>query len=225
MKGERKRRKSQFQKDHILWNQGISLPQTDSNKDAEPTTTRQTVRMSKEELYLLTKTAHDGRSRCMPDCEGMTGEAGLLRPATTSHLDETEPTQPKDFDGMRLVDNEKMVEAWNKAQSLHRVAAPDYDLPHMEIVNEKKWGVCWKMKFKCVTCNFTSPEFKLYKEVPINRPGPNPAAPNLGLGIGLQDTPLGNRGARRLIVNMDLPPPARSNMKRTSNNVANLLQS
>ena len=96
--------------------------------------------MSKEEFYLVTKTAHDGRSRCMPDCEGMTGEARLSRPATTSHLDETEPTQPKDFDGMSLVDNEKMVEAWNKAQLLHRVAAPDCDLAHMEIVNGKKMG-------------------------------------------------------------------------------------
>ena len=116
-----------------------------------------------------------------------------------------------------------MVEAWNKAQSLHRVAAPDCDLAHKEIANEKKWGVCWKMTFKCATCNFTSPEFKLYKEVPTNRPGPNPAAPNLGLGIGLQDTPLGNRGARRLIGNMDLPPPARSSMQRTSNNDAKVV--
>ena len=166
-----------------------------------------------------TKTAHDERSRCMPDCEGMIGEARLLRPATTAHLDETGSTQSKDFDGMRLVDNEKIVEAWNKAQSIHRVAAPDCDLSHMKIANEKKWGVCWKMTFKCATCNFTSPEFELYKEVPTNRQGPNPAAPNLGLGIGLHDTSLGNRGARRLIANMDVPPPVRSSMK-TSNNVA-----
>ena len=70
MKGERKRRQSQLQKGHIPWNQGISLPQTDFNQDAEPTTTRQTLRMSKEEFYLVIRTAHDGRSRCMPDCEG-----------------------------------------------------------------------------------------------------------------------------------------------------------
>ena len=58
-------------------------------------TKRQTVRMSKEEFYLVTKTAYDRRSRCMPDCEGMIGEARLLRPATTSHLDETGPTPLK----------------------------------------------------------------------------------------------------------------------------------
>ena len=96
MKGERKRRKSQFQKGHIPWNQGISLPQTDSNQDAEPTTTIQTVRMSKEEFYLVVRQPMM-EDRRMPDCEGMTGEARLLRPATTSHLDKTEPTQPKDF--------------------------------------------------------------------------------------------------------------------------------
>ena len=103
MKCERKRRKSQFQKGHIPWKQDIPLSQTDSNQALNQ---QQTVRMSKEEFYLVTKTAHDGRSRCMSHCEDMTGEARLLHPATTLHLDETEPTQPKDFDGIRLVDNE-----------------------------------------------------------------------------------------------------------------------
>ena len=41
----------------------------------------------------------------------------------------------------------------------------------------------------------------------------NPGAPNIGLGIGLQDTPLGNKGVRLLMSNMDMPHPARSSMQ------------
>ena len=86
-------------------------------------------------------------------------------------------------------------------------------MPRMEIVNEKKWGVCWKMTLKCVNCEFHTTEFKLYKEIISNKPGPNPAAPNIGLGIGLQDTSLGNTGARLVMANLDLPPPARSSCR------------
>ena len=35
-------------------------------------------------------------------------------------------------------------------------------------------------------------------------------------GIGLQDKSLGNKGARLLMSNMDMPPPAKSSMQRTS---------
>lgn len=76
------------------------------------------------------------------------------------------------------------------------------------------------MTLRCVKCLFLSPEFKLYKEVSTNNPGPNAGAANIGLGIGLQDTPLGNKGARLLMANMDIPPPARSSMQRTSKKVA-----
>ena len=89
----------------------------------------------------------------------------------------------------------------------------------MELVNEEKRGVCWKVTLKCVKCCFQTPEFKLYKEVSTRNPGPNPGAPNIGLGFGLHDTPLGNKGARLLMATMDLTPPARSSMQRKSKKV------
>ena len=109
-----------------------------------------------------------------------------------------------------------MVESWNTAYRLHRQESSQCDMQHMVIANERKWGVCWRLTLRCVNCEFHTPEFKLYREIISNKPGPNPGAPNIGLGIGLQDTSLGNKGARLLMSNMDMPPPARSSMQRTS---------
>ena len=121
---------------------------------------------------------------------------------------------------MKLVDNTKMTEAWNTAYELHRRDTPQCDVPQMELANKKKWGVCWKVPLKCVKRCFQTSEFKLYKEVSTRNPGPNPGAPNVGLGIGLQDTPLGNKDARLLMATMDVPKTARSSMQRTSKKVA-----
>ena len=90
----------------------------------------------------------------------------------------------------------------------------------MELANEKKWGVCWKVTLKCVKRCFQTSEFKLYKEVSTRNPGPNPGAPNVELGIGLQDAPLGNKGARLLMAFMDVSQTARGSMQRTSKKVA-----
>ena len=90
----------------------------------------------------------------------------------------------------------------------------------MELANEKKWGVCCKITLKCVKCCLRTPEFTFYQDVSTRNPGPNPEAPNIGLGIGLQDTPLGNKGARLLMATMDVSSPARSSMQRTSKKAA-----
>ena len=104
-----------------------------------------------------------------------------------------------------------MVESWNTAYRLHRQDSSQCDMPHMVIANERKWGVCWRLTLRLVNCESYTPEFKLQQEIISNKPGPNTVAPNIsniGLAIGLQDTPLGNKGARLLMSNMDMPPPA-----------------
>lgn len=72
---------------------------------------------------------------------------------------------------------------------------------------------------KCEVCSFITPEMKLYKEVKQHKPGPNPAAANLGLAVGLQDTPISSTRARLLMSTMDMTPPARASMQRTANKV------
>ena len=199
MKGDTKRAPSRFKKGYMPWNKGKSMSTEDSSEDSNdspflPEPTR-TVRMKEKEYYLVTNTSRDGTSRTLPDCEGASGSTRLLRPAKASSSDLMKDREHQDTDGVRLVDNKKMMEAWNTAYRIHTQEASECSMPCMEIVNEKKWGVCWKITLKCINCELQTPEFKLYKEVTSNKPGPNPAAANIGLGIGLQDTPLGNTGA------------------------------
>ena len=220
MKGDRKKTPTQFKKGCTAWNKGVSLSSTEPADGPGTPESSRTVRMNNDEYYLVTQTSRDGTSRAMPDCEGKSGSVRLLRPTMPSTSDLKKEQIARDTEGMRLVDNTKMVEAWNTAYELHRRDAPQCDVPQMELANEKKWGVCWKVTLKCVKCCFQTPEFKLYKEVSTRNPGLNPGAPNIGLGIGLQDTPLGNKGARLLMATMDVPPPARSSMQRTSKKVA-----
>lgn len=165
MKGDRKKTPTQFKKGCTPWNKGVSLSSTDPTDDSGPPESSRTVRMNKEEYYLVTQISRDGTSRAMPDCEGKSGSVRILRPTMPSTSDLKKEQVTRDTEGMRLVDNTKMVEAWNTAYELHRRDAPQCDVPQLELANEKKWGVCWKITLKCVKCCFQTPEFKLYKEV------------------------------------------------------------
>ena len=107
------------------WNKGISTHCADSNEAcvdssdvSDPPSTQikanRTVRMTEEEYYLVTNKSRDGTSRTMPDCEGSTSSTGstrLLRPARTPSSDLKTDRKAQDTDGMRLVDNDKMVES------------------------------------------------------------------------------------------------------------------
>ena len=113
-------------------------------------------------------------------------------------------------EGMRVVDSEKMLETMNKLTKLH--SNPDSGCDNVEFttLKETKVGLAWKYIYKCKNCDFVSPEFKLYNEIPTKKPGPNAARINLQLQIGLQETPMGNRRARILLNAMDIPHPAKS---------------
>lgn len=226
MKGDKKKAPTQFKKGNTPWNKDYTEASVDSSSsyDPDPQATSRTVRMKEKEYYLVTNTSRDGTSRTMPDCEGVSGSVRLLRPAKVLPAELKKQQQSQDTEGMRLIDSQKNVEAWNTAYEMHRQEASDCSTPHMEIAHERKVGLCWRQTLKCTNCGFCSPEFKLYKEIITNKPGPNPAAPNVGLGIGLQDTPLGNTGARLLLANMDVPPPARSGMQRTSKTVSHAVK-
>ena len=71
----------------------------------------------------------------------------------------------------------------------------------------------------CIHCTYKSPVYKLYSEVPKVGRGAKAAACNVGLQVGLQDTPIGNVRARFLIAATNTPPPSLSAMQRMSNSV------
>ena len=73
-----------------------------------------------------------------------------------------------------------MAETWNAAFRDQSIASTECQEPDIQILKETKWGLCWKITLNYTKCNFTAPESKLYKEVIINKPGPNAAMTNVG---------------------------------------------
>ena len=141
MKGDKKK-SHKFKKGNVPWNKGISTHCADYNEAcvdssdvSDPTSTQikanRTVRMTEEEYYLVTNKSRDGTSRTMPDCGGSTSSTGstrLLRPARTPSSDLKTDRKAQDTGGMRLVDNDKMVESWNTAYRLHRQESSQCEL-------------------------------------------------------------------------------------------------
>ena len=145
--------------------------------------------MKDEENYLVTNKSSDGTSRTMSDCEGSSGSTRLLRPARTPLSDLKTDRKAQDTDGMRLVDNDKMVESLNTAYRLHRQDSSQCDMPHMVIANVRKWGVCWGLTLRCINCEFHTPKFKLYREIISNNPGLIPGALILALVLACKTHP------------------------------------
>ena len=212
-----------LKKGNLPWNKGISTHCADSNEafadsseGSDPPSTQikanRTVRMKEEEYNLVTNKSSNGTSRTMPDCEGSSGSTRLLGPARTPSSDLKTERKAQDNDRMRLVVNDKMVESWNTAYKLHWQDSSQCDMLHI-IANERKWGICWRLTLRCVNCEFHTPEFKLYKEIISNKSGPNPGAPNIGLGIGLQETPLGNKGCQIWICHLLLEVVCRGHQR------------
>ena len=210
------KRKNQFKKGCTPWNKGISLQEDGPSQESQSVKLRPTVRINIDEFSLVTKASSSTVSLSTPDCEGISNSVRLLRPIVPIASENKQRTQCKDKGGMRIIDNDRMAETWNSAFRDHSIASAECQVPDIQILKESKWGVCWKITLHCTKCNFTAPESKLYKEIEINKPGPNAATTNVGLAIGLQDTPVGNTRARVLLSNMDIPPPCRSSMQRTS---------
>ena len=156
-----------------------------------------------------------------PDADGQPGPAMLLRPAqgletetSTRYLEEKDDTDNE----MRLMNNGKQAEMWNNSFMEH-IKRAECDQPHFTIEREIKKGLCWKQSLKCSNCTYSSKLYKLYTEVTSDGPGAKAAACNVGLQVGLQDSPIGNTKARMLIASTNTPPPALSSMQRLSNTV------
>lgn len=156
-----------------------------------------------------------------PDADGQPGPAKLLRPITgvetetsTRYLEETDSIDNE----MRLINNRKNAEMWNNSLREHTERA-QCDQPHFIIDREIKKGLCWKQSLKCTNCLYSSQLYKLYTEIMRDGPGAKAAACNVGLQVGLQDSPISNTKARMLIASTNTPPPALSAMQRLSNAV------
>ena len=80
--------------------------------------------------------------------------------------------------------------------------------PAMEIQH----GLCWEEACLCTKCPFKSRPFKLYQEVNTGKRGQKAAAPNIGLQVGLSQTPIGYTGVRKLLLSSNTPAPSMSGL-------------
>ena len=187
--------------------------------DQEPLPIR---RLDKRDFSMVVKQSKSG-GLVIPDAEDRPGPSKILRPRGQDMVPDlsTEYTGSTDgniSDEMRLVCNSKSADMWNTAFKEHTSRA-GCDFPHFTVDKEIKKGLGWKQSLRCVNCAYTSPVFKLYTEVQNPGPGAKRAACNVGLQVGLQDSPIGNTKARMLIAATNTPPPARSSMQTLSNSV------
>uniref|UniRef100_K1Q240 Mutator-like transposase domain-containing protein n=1 Tax=Magallana gigas TaxID=29159 RepID=K1Q240_MAGGI len=75
------------------------------------------------------------------------------------------------------------------------------------------------MGLKCCACPFTSKRHNLFTEVKTSAPGRTPASLNYSLQVGLNQTPLGNDGMRKILLSTNTPAPSRKSLQKTSNKV------
>ena len=221
-----------FKKGHTPWNKGISAPSngkkskkshfakgyTPWNKGCEVSwdTTKEVStfeRMESKEYELVVKPRMDGTLLTTPDCDGNSGPMCVLRPRKTVTEELKLETKNNLIPGMSTIDNEELMTMINSAIHLHASEiSSSCQTPMFAYYDITKWGICFKYQLYCVNCNFRTPVHKLYKTIPNNKRGPDPAAPNVGFALGVQETAIGNTRARQLLSNFNCPPPARSTL-------------
>lgn len=162
------------------------------------------------------------------DADGVYGAANLLRPKddTESTLTDVYLKQENKKPGeMRLVHKQKQEDMWNSAVKGHATFGGRCENPTFSICKELPKGLCWKQCLECENCEYKGAMFKLYEEVEtpkrkpkkkgdkeLGMPGAKAARPNRAFQVGLQETPLGNAGARTLLIATNIPAPSRAGM-------------
>ena len=214
MRGDRKKKLAWFKQGHSPWNKGLKFDNS-CHVDTEPK--RSITRLTVDEFPVTSRPTADGSE--------LSGNAMLLRPSASATSSTMKKIDDKNScSGMRIVDSEEMSGAFNNAYRIHRQEANECEQPNFHVAEERKVGLCWKVSLKCDNCSFITPFYKLYKEVSSSKRGPNAATANVSLAVGLQDTPIGNTKCRYLLTSIDIPPPARSSMQRTSNTVGSAIK-
>ena len=129
MKGDQKKTPTQFRKGCTPWNKGVSLSSAEPAEGPGTPESSRTVRMNKDEYFLVTNIqrwyikSHARLWRYI----GLGQTSSSHYPIYIRHLKKEQIT--RDTEGMKLVDNTKMIETWNTAYELHRRDAPQCDIP------------------------------------------------------------------------------------------------
>ena len=214
--------RSGFQKGH-KYSTGTAAAAVVSDASPVQNTSRKFLRLGKSEYDLVVKSSSDHQQMDIPDCDGDAGSTCILRPrktVTSAGILKVEDNCEY-FGGSRVIDIQKHNEAITKTMQLHQNSGLECTNPNIVINSEKKMGLAWTCSMKCTSCNFVTPEFKLFREVrkQINERGPRPSAANVALAVATQDTAIGAERAIEFLTCLDLPAPNKSVFTRHLNKV------
>lgn len=159
----------------------------------------------------------------IPDSDGNQGQSKFLRPIRKEpdgicdqYLQQPGQclAEPSTLDQTVLVDKRLNIEMFNSFQKLHRLQTSCADLD-IGAAEDHKQGSVSRMKLKCKECNFVGDIARPFKEAPRQgKRGPAPAASNIALQVGVQETAIANTGLRTILSSINLSPPTTRTMQK-----------
>ena len=209
MKGNRKRRKSQFPRGHDTRRKHCKVEWHGDYSDITPHATRSHTRGDDSNLGPASTKTNDFNLDAGDDIldvyQVLNNEAG-------------------EKDTYRFIHAGKTCELFTQAFHEHSKQFPDCNCNfEFDWDREEKWGVCWKEAIVCTLCEYKSDLKALYKEVNTGKRGRKPAAPNMALQAALQDERCGNSAIRKILVTMNTGAPSESSMTKMSNTVGDMI--
>ena len=84
--------------------------------------------------------------------------------------------------------------------------------------------LCWREKVICDRCQYESQMYNLYEEIKTGKPIRKPATANVGLNIGLSNTPIGPSNVRKIFLSTNIPAPSRRGLQNVQMQYAKLLK-
>ena len=126
--------------------------------------------------------------------------------------------QDAEMDTYRIWHPKLTANLWNSAIDGHRLFKKTCRGSLLwDAAGEQKWGLAWRERLKCDTCDYTSPTHKLYKEVESPSRGPNAATLNVGSQVGMTHTSIAATGLSKILYSANIPAPTRSAFQKSAN--------
>ena len=82
---------------------------------------------------------------------------------------------------------------------------------------EQIFGLFWRERVCCDSCNFTSKVYNRFDEMQKNTPGRRPANIGQGIHVGLSQISIGASSFTKVLCSMNTPPPSVSGMQNSAN--------
>ena len=130
-----------------------------------------------------------------------------------------------DSDCYRVLHARKLWDMFNEVFREHQQTSPycegrlDFDY-----ANEEQRMLCWREKEICDRCQYVSQRYNLYDEIETGKPGRKSATANVGLNIGMSQTPIGPSNVRKLCLTTNIPTPSRRGLQKCANKVCKTIE-